>query len=76
MTQKGAHTWDLVVHYHRCPTCGFIIESRENYKYQLGKYIKQLECNRCHHYFTEIKQTTAKFGPLTGKPEPAEIDWK
>ena len=32
MTQKGEHTWDLVVDYHRCPKCGYINESRVEYQ--------------------------------------------
>lgn len=76
MTQKGAHTWDIILQYHRCPKCGNIIESREDYQYILGKYQKEVECDRCHHVFTLIKNVKPTFGPLIGEPEPVEIDWK
>ncbi|MBA3957838.1 MAG: hypothetical protein H0X51_05525 [Parachlamydiaceae bacterium] len=75
MTQKGTHTWDLVVHYHKCPECGYIIESRQDYHYQLGKYIKELECSRCHKHFTVQKPSKPRFGPLLGEPEHPEFDW-
>lgn len=77
MTQKGEHTWDLVLQYHRCPVCGFIIESREDYQYRMGGvYQKDLECPRCKHRFTLTKPRKPTFGPLIGDPQPAEVDWK
>lgn len=75
MPQKGNHTWDLIVQYHRCPKCGLIIESRNDYEYRLGKYEKDLECPRCKHLFTETKQRKPSFGPLIGEPQPKEVDW-
>lgn len=75
MTQKGTHTWDLIVQYHRCPKCGYIQESRENYEYRLGKYEKDLECERCHHRYHLEKKVKAKFAPLVGEPEYVEWDW-
>lgn len=75
MTQKGTHTWDLVIDYHRCPKCGNIIESRDIYEYILGKYQKEIECDRCHHKFLVFKHTKPSFGPLIGDPQPPEMDW-
>ncbi len=75
MTQKGTHTWDLIVQYHRCPKCGYIIESRENYQYCLGRYQKDLQCTRCQQFFTVFKQRRPSFGPFFGDSEPIEIDW-
>jgi hypothetical protein len=75
MTQKGPHTWDLILQYHRCPKCGKIIESRENYTYRLGKYIKELQCTNCKENFTLTKPTKPIFGPFFGEPEVAEWDW-
>lgn len=72
---KGDHTWPLYVHYHACPKCGFIIESREDYRYVMGKYKKELQCPRCNNSFKEIKPTTPTFGPLIGTPQPSEFDW-
>lgn len=75
MSQKGTHTWDMVIDYHACPSCGFIIESREKYEYKHKKYQKDLECNRCHHHFTVTKPSHVSFGPLLGEPQPVEWDW-
>ena len=75
MTQKGDHTWDLNLRYHRCPKCGFIIESREGFEYRFSKWEKDLECPRCHHRFTDTLQRKPGFGPLIGEPQPVEIDW-
>jgi uncharacterized C2H2 Zn-finger protein len=77
MSQKGEHTWDLVIQYHRCPVCGYITESRENYTYRMGgKYQKDLECPRCHHLFTLTKLRKPSFGPLIGDPQPKEVSWE
>lgn len=74
--QKGPHTWDLTLHYHRCPKCGMILESRDDYRYQLGGYVKDLDCHRCGHQWTLRKRTTPKMGPLLGEGEPCEMDWE
>ena len=76
MAQKGEHTWDLILQYHRCPKCGYIIESRQDYEYHLGKYQKDLECSRCHNRFTLTKQTKPTFGPLFGEAEHPEFTWE
>jgi len=52
MTQKGEHTWDLIIQYHRCPYCEKIVESRDDYHYQLGSWIKEVTCDRCGRTFT------------------------
>lgn len=75
MTQKGTHTWDLNLQYHRCPKCGLIIESREGFQYNLGIWAKNLECDRCSHRFTVTKQRQPTFGPLIGDPQPTEVKW-
>lgn len=75
MSQRGSHTWDRAIHYHRCPFCSFIFESRKIYEYLLGKYQKDLECLRCNKKFTVTKNTRLTFGPLLGEPEHVEIDW-
>lgn len=75
MTQKGPHTWDLILHYHGCPHCKRIIESREDYHYQLGKYIKEVTCPYCKHEFTVLKATRPSFAPLFGEGDHAEMDW-
>jgi|EndMetStandDraft_5_1072996.scaffolds.fasta_scaffold109861_2 uncharacterized C2H2 Zn-finger protein len=75
MTQKGTHTWDLIVQYHRCPKCGYIFESREDYQNRLGLYQKDLQCPRCNNIYTITKDRKPTFGPLTGEPQPIEVDW-
>ncbi|MEC7838870.1 MAG: hypothetical protein VX777_02385 [Chlamydiota bacterium] len=73
--QEGHHTWNLTVHYHKCPECGYIIESREDYFYRLGKYIKNVECDRCKHAFTLQKRVKPKVGPLFGEGDTVEMEW-
>jgi len=76
MTQKGLHTWDMVWHYHRCPKCGKIIESREEYQYRMGKYMKDIVCPYCQHAFALEKFVRPRPAPLFGDPQPVEWDWK
>lgn len=57
MRQKGTHTWEIVIHYHRCLKCGWIIESREDFDYRLGRYQKDLVCPRCQYAFSITKQS-------------------
>jgi rubredoxin len=73
--QPGEHTWDLHIRYHCCPTCGFIVESREDFKYILGEYQKDLICPRCQHSFTIVKTGQHKLGPLIGEPQPPDMEW-
>lgn len=74
--QRGRHTWDLTVHYHRCPECGYIFESRDKYFYRLGTYIKELQCCRCHNHFTIRQNAGLRVGPFFGEGAPAEVEWK
>lgn len=64
MREKGTHTCDLFLEYCRCPDCGYVIESRKDYENRLGKYEKDLECDRCHHRFRVTKQLKPIFGPF------------
>ncbi len=75
MTQKGLHTWDLVLQYHRCPRCGYIIESRADFIYRLGSWVKDVHCERCGNAFEVTKVRKPSFGPLIGDPQPYEMDW-
>ena len=43
MSQKGQHTWDLVLQYHRCPRCGWIIESQEDFQYFFSEHSDVLQ---------------------------------
>lgn len=73
--RNGNHTWDLIIEYHRCPDCGYIIESREDYRYLFGKWVKDVSCERCGKHFKLTKVMNHTFGPLIGRPQPPEITW-
>lgn len=75
MSQKGLHTWDLILQYHRCPNCWAIIESREDFHYRLGSWVKEVACMRCGYVFELTKARKPSFGPLIGDPQPFEMDW-
>jgi uncharacterized C2H2 Zn-finger protein len=72
--QHGDHTWDLSLHYYRCPECGFIIEDRQAYLYRMGRYEKEVVCPRCGHSFIS-KKPLSTIGPIFGTPQPVEMDW-
>ncbi len=72
----SSHTWKLYVKYHKCPKCGYIIESRDDYRYEMGKYLKDLECLRCKHHFVEMKDPPPRMAPLLGEAEHVEWDWE
>lgn len=76
MIQKGTHTWELYLYYHRCPKCGYIIESRQNFDDRFGKRVKELLCSRCQARFSVIKTERPTFGPFTGDRQPIEMDWE
>ena len=75
MSQKGTHTWDLILQYHRCPQCGFINENRQEFKYVMGKYLKEASCQRCGHEWILTKPVHPSFGPLIGEAQPLETEW-
>lgn len=75
MDQKGSHTWNRNLYYHRCPACGFIFENRDEFEYRLGKYQKDLECPRCNQTFTLTKVTKPMAGPFFGEGDQAEVTW-
>jgi uncharacterized C2H2 Zn-finger protein len=76
MSQRGRHTWDILIMYHRCPKCGFVFENREAYQYVLGKYLKQLRCPRCGKEYTLEENRRAAIGPLFGEAPPPEVEWR
>lgn len=53
--QHGNHTWDLVLHYYRCPKCGYVIENRDKYERRMALLQKEVACTRCGHLFTVTK---------------------
>lgn len=76
MKQRDLHTWNLILHYHRCPRCGYIIESRHDFDNRMGTWIKDVDCERCHYQFELTKARKPTFGPLIGTPQPSEFDWQ
>lgn len=75
MTQKGEHTWDLIIDYQHCPKCGYIVESRTDYHYLMGSWVKEIDCERCRNTWSVKKKMKPTFGPLIGTPQPPEIEW-
>lgn len=75
MSKGGDHTWDLYVHYHRCPQCGYIIENRKRGEQVGHDVVIQLTCPRCNHAFTEKVASKASTLSFLGEAEPKEMDW-
>ena len=77
MPQKGTHTLDLVVMYHRCPKCDFIFESRKPFHVENGKYLKEETCPRCQHIFEDQVKPDSPLGALLhlGAPTKPEFTW-
>lgn len=67
--RHGNHTWDLVLHYYRCPKCGYVIENRDKYERRMALLQKEVICTRCEYVFTVTKKTKPTFGPLFGNYE-------
>lgn len=67
MSQKGTHTWDLIIQYHRCPHCGYIFESREDYEHQSGEWVKNVACPRCQHPFQLKRKQKPHWAPIFGR---------
>ncbi len=71
--QHGNHTWDMVLHYYRCPHCGYILENRQKFERRFNDLQKELLCPRCRHIFAVVKKIRPTFGPLLGHdPEIAD----
>lgn len=75
MREKGTHTWDLHLAYHRCPKCGNIFESRKDYVYQMGKFVKDLQCPKCGNTYTLTKAEPPRIGPFFGETPKPDFDW-
>lgn len=76
MNRKRTHTWEMFLEYLQCPSCGFIIENRDPYQDRFGVLEKEIQCERCQKTFKHTKQATPTFGPLIGKPQPLEAEWR
>ena len=70
--RHGHHTWDLVLHYVRCPFCGYIAENRDKYISYLDRIEKEVKCPRCEKSFKLKKETPPSFGPLLGHKEDVD----
>lgn len=70
------HTWDLYLHYHRCPECGFILESRERPVYRNGQLEKPLDCPRCQNHWMEKRPYNGPIAPLFGSLTSPEFTWE
>ena len=53
--KHGNHTWDLVLHYHRCKHCGYINENREKFQKKFNLLQKTVLCTKCSQSFTVTK---------------------
>lgn len=62
----GVHTWDIILHYYRCPLCGYIMENQTQFERRLQNLQKELCCSKCKHFFTITKNKKPTFGPLLG----------
>lgn len=71
--RHGNHTWDSILHYYRCPRCGYVIENRDKFELHFHRLEKNLLCSRCQHSFKITKKSKPAFGPLLGhNPEVNE----
>lgn len=64
--QHGTHTWDLNLHYYRCPQCGYVVENRDKFEPRFNQLNKDIACSRCQYVFRIIKNKRPAFGPLLG----------
>lgn len=64
--RHGNHTWDLILHYVRCPKCGYIMENREKFETHFHRLEKNIICTRCQSAFKMAKKRKPVFGPLLG----------
>lgn len=73
--RKGDHTWNIDVHYARCPICGFINEVKGPLTYHDGKYEKEINCIKCDKLI-QISKKLTQIGPIFGDATPAEMEWE
>lgn len=73
MTQRGSHTWDIIIDYHLCPKCQCIVEDRQNYILNSGQYVKEVKCPSCAHPFSVTKAKKSSWALFSGSD--TEWDW-
>lgn len=54
MPQRGPHTWDFLMTYHRCPHCGYVQSSQQVFVKRLGLWQKEITCLRCKKGYTAL----------------------
>ncbi len=57
-------TWKRIHHYHACTECGYVNESRKDFKVQAGFKVKDINCERCGKNFRVSKAKINSLGPL------------
>jgi rubredoxin len=67
--KHGNHTWEFLLHYYRCPKCGYVIEDRNKYERRMRLLQKEVYCNRCQYEFTVTKKKMPTFGPLLSQED-------
>jgi hypothetical protein len=58
--RSGLHTFSRQLEYHQCQKCARLFESRHDFVYDLGEWVKKIECPLCHHQ-DEIRLTSQQF---------------
>ena len=76
MNKTRTHTWEKPLEYLKCPHCHYINENRDLYEDHHGKLEKEVTCERCQKIFIQTQKSIPKFGPLLGKPQPIEAEWR
>lgn len=64
--RHGNHTWDMILHYYRCPGCGYIMENRDKFESRFHRLEKEVICPICKKHFVVERKTQSTFGPLLG----------
>lgn len=70
------HTYPLHLSYRKCPHCQHIIECRQDFRYQMGRYEREITCPKCKKTFIDIKKGDEPLGPLFGEAPKPEFDWR
>lgn len=63
------HTWEIYLHYYRCPNCGYVLEDRNSFEQRGKVFEKTLLCPRCETKWRE--ETSLK--PRNGE---IEVNWE
>ncbi|MDA8773509.1 hypothetical protein N9N03_00050 [Chlamydiia bacterium] len=61
-SQTYSTQWPLTYDYHQCDQCGYIIETRFQYRERGEEYSKDVHCERCGHINLVEKSNNQMFG--------------